>query len=394
MARYRLLHRAALLAGVAFASLALCSCGKKKEPPKARPPVPVETASAVARSIPVELAAIGSVEAFSAVTVKSQVDGTVVKVHFAEGHDVRKGDILFSIDTAPFQAALRHAEAVLARDQAQAKNAEEQASRYASLVKDGIVTREQYGAYRTTAEALQATVAADRAAVENARILLGYCTIRSPLTGRTGNLVINTGNLVNSNDTSLLTINQINPIYVTFSLPEKDLPEIMRKMAAGRLSVTASLPSDPTATEQGTVTFLDNMVDPATGMFKLKGTFANKGRKLWPGQFANVVLTLSILTEAVVVPQQAVLTGQSGQFLFIVKSDGTVEQRQVVTGIGYGGVTVIKQGVLPGEAVVIDGQMRLMPGAKVEVRKPEIQGGQQKTETGSVNAATGREKGK
>lgn len=394
MARYRLLHRAALLTGVVIASLALCSCGKKKEPPKARPSVSVETASAVAKSIPVELAAIGSVEAFSAVIVKSQVDGTVVKVHFAEGHDVRKGDILFSIDTAPFQAALRHAEAVLARDQAQAKNAEEQASRYASLVKEGIVTREQYDAYRTTAEALQATVAADRAAVENARILLGYCTIRSPLTGRTGNLAINAGNVVKSNDTSLVTINQINPIYVTFSLPEKELPEIMRKMAEGRLTVTASNPSDPTATEQGTVTFLDNMVDPATGMFKLKGTFANKGRKLWPGQFINVVLTLSILADAVVVPQQAVLTGQAGQYLFVVKSDGTAEQRHVVAGIGYGGETVIRQGVKPGETVVIDGHMRLMPGAKVEVRKPVKQDGQHKAGTGSVDAATGREKGK
>lgn len=368
MGQYRRLI--ALLAGVIAGCFVLGSCGKKKEPPKARPPVPVEVASATTRSVPVQLAAIGSVEAYSTVSVKSRVDGTVVKVHFAEGQDVKKGDILFSIDTAPFQTALRHAEAVLARDLAQARNAEEQASRYASLVKDGIVTREQYDSFRTTAEALTATVAADRAAVENARIQLNYCTIRSPLTGRTGNLAINAGNVVSSNDTALVTINQINPIYVSFTLPEKNLSEIKRRMAGGRLTVNASVPSDPAVNEQGTVTFLDNMVDPATGMFKLKGTFANGTRKLWPGQFVNVVLTLSVLDNAVVVPQQAVLTGQQGQYLFVIKNDGTAEQRPVSVGIGSGGDVVIQQGIQPGESVVTDGQMRLMPGAKVETRKP------------------------
>jgi membrane fusion protein, multidrug efflux system len=358
-----------LFTATLIACLPLCSCTKTKEPPKERPPAPVEVATVTIRTVPVQLAGIGSVEAYSSVAVKSRVDGTIVKVHFAEGQDVRQGDILFTLDTAPFQAALRHAEAVLARDLAQARNAEEQAARYASLVKEGIVTREQYDSYRTAADALHATVAADRAAVDNARIALSYCTIRAPLTGRTGGLAIHAGNVISSNDTVLVIINQISPIYATFSLPEKDLPEIQRRTSGGKLRVEAAAPSDPDSVEQGAVTFLDNMVDPATGMFKLKATFTNQNRKLWPGQFVNVRLTLATLPDAVVVPQQTVLTGQKGQYVFLHKNDGTVEQRPVQTGISHGGEIVIRQGLQPGETVVIDGQMRLMPGAKAVVRK-------------------------
>ena len=364
----------ALLAATLIACLPLLSCTKAKEPPKERPPAPVEVVTVTTRNVPVQLSGIGSVEAYSSVAVKSRVDGTIVKVHLAEGQDVRRGDILFTLDTAPFQAALRHAEAVLARDLAQARNAEEQAARYASLVKEGIVTKEQYDSYRTAADALNATVAADRAAVENARIALSYCTIRAPLAGRTGGLGIHAGNVINSNDTVLVTINQVSPIYATFSLPEKDLPEIQRRMSGGKLRVEATVPSDLTAVERGTVTFIDNMVDPATGMFKLKATFANSNRQLWPGQFVNVRLTLATLPDAVVVPQQAVLTGQKGQYVFLLKNDDTVEQRPVQAGISHGGEMVIRQGIQPGETVVTDGQMRLMPGAKVEVRKSAKEG--------------------
>lgn len=369
----RLRHSTLLVSLLIFCFL-LGSCSKGKEPPKERPPAPVDVVVATTRTVPVQLAGIGSVEAYSTVAVKSRVDGTIARVHFSEGQDVSKGAVLFTLDAAPFHSALRHAEAVLARDLAQARNAEEQAARYASLIKDGIVTREQYDAYRTTADALNASVAADRAAVENARIELSYCTIRSPLTGRTGSLAIHAGNVVSSNDSVLVTINQINPTYVTFTLPEKDLPEIQRRLSGGGLAVEATIPSDPMLLEKGTVNFLDNMIDPATGMFRLKATFANKGRKLWPGQFVNVRLTLATLADAVVVPQQTVLTGQKGQYVFVVKPDATVEQRPVQAGISHEGETVIAQGIRPGEKVVSDGQMRLMPGAKVEVRKPAQQG--------------------
>lgn len=362
------------IVGGLFLSLCIAACAKKQEPPKARPPVPVTVAAAATKTVPVELTAIGNGEASSVVSIKSQVSGTVVKAHFVEGEDVKKGEVLFTIDKSPFLAALRQAEAVLSKDQAQARNAEEQASRYAMLVKDGIVTKEQYDTYRTTAEALMATVAADRAAVENARIQLEYCTIRSPITGRTGNLAIHTGNVVKANETVLVNINQIHPIYVSFTVPENQLSEIKRRMPAG-LKVKATVPSDPEGTESGIVTFLDNSVDPATGMFKLKGSFPNKTRKLWPGQFVNVVLTLSALPNAIVVPQQAVQTGQKGQYVFVVKNDGTVDQRPVVTGISYRGETVIQQGLAPNETVVTDGQMRLVPGAKIEIRKSGQGGG-------------------
>lgn len=349
-------------------SLPLAGCHKKQEASKPRPAVPVTVAAATTKTVPVELTAIGNGEASAVVSIKAQVSGTVVKALFAEGEDIKKGQVLFTIDKSPFIAALRQAEAILAKDLAQARNAEEQANRYAALVKDGIVTREQYEGYRTASEALTATVAADRAAVENARIQLEYCTIRSPITGRTGNLAVYPGNVVKANETVLVNINQIQPMFVSFTVPENQLSEIKRRIPAG-LKVSATVPSEPGQSESGKVTFLDNSVDPATGMFKLKGTFPNRNRRLWPGQFVNVVLTLSSLRNAVVVPQQAVQTGQKGQFVYVARNDGTVDQRPVVAGLGYGGETVINQGLAANESVVTDGQMRLTPGAKIEIKK-------------------------
>lgn len=365
--------------------LVLVSCVKKKEPPRPKPPVPVGVVVAEQRNVPVQLAAIGNVEAYSTVGVKSQISGTIVRVHFREGEDVRKGQVLFTIDPAPFVAALRHAEALLAKDIAQAKNAEEQAKRYATLVQEGIVTREQYDTYRTAAEALGATVAADRAAVENARIQLGYCTIRSPLSGRTGNLAVHAGNLVKANDNPVLvTINQITPIYTTFSIPEKELPEIKRRLASGALTVEARLPNDTGEPERGNLTFIDNFVDPTTGMIKLKGTFQNGKGRLWPGQFVKITMTLSILANATVVPQHAVQAGQKGPFVFVVKRDNTVEQRSVVPGISQGGQVVILQGIQPGESIVTEGQMRVMPGAKVAVRHEKRGGESQAQPSGGL----------
>ena len=349
----------------------LGACAAKKEPPKGRPPVPVTAATSLLKTIPVQIRSVGNVEPYNTVSIKAQVNGQIAKVHFKEGEDVRKGDLLFTIDTRPFEAALKQAEATLAKDQAQAKFAKEQARRYSGLLKDGIVTQDQYDQLRANAEAYEATIAADKAAVDNAKVQLSYCFIRSPIDGRTGNLMVQIGNLVKANDVPILvTINQVTPVYVTFSVPEKELLEIKKYLSLGKLKVEASIPNDPKGPETGVISFLDNTVDTATGTIKLKGTFPNQARRLWPGQFANVSLTLYNLQNAVVVPSTAVQTGQQGQFVFTIGQDGTAELRPVVAGITFEGWTVISQGVKPDESVVTDGQMRLAPGAKVEVKKP------------------------
>ena len=284
---------------------------------------------------------------------------------------MEKGQLLFTIDPRPFQAALRQAEANVARDLAQAKNADEQARRYAGLIKDGIVTQEQYDALRTNADAFASSVAADRAAVENARIQLSYCRITSPISGRTGALIANLGTMVKANDTpAMVTINQTTPIYVTFSVPEKELITIKRELAGGKLSVAVVIPSDPRGPVSGAITFVDNAVDMATGTIRLKGTFANSEHRLWPGQFVTVSLILATLKNATVVPSPAILSGQQGQYVYVVKQDGTAELCPVKAGISIEGKTVVETGLKPGETVVTDGQMRVMPGGKVEVKKP------------------------
>jgi multidrug efflux system membrane fusion protein len=238
-------HAASSLLLCLVSTAFLASCAGNKDKPRPKPAVPVTVAAAMQMHVPVQLKATGNVEAYSTVAIKAQVNGAVDRVHFTEGQDVKKGDLLFTIDSRPFEAVLRQAEANLSRDMAQARNAEEQARRYGALLKDGIVTQEQYDQLRTAAEAFSATAAADRAAVENARVQLGYCYIRSPLTGRTGDLRVHAGNVVRANeDPALVTINQINPVHVTFSVPEKDLPEIKRRMAAGDLKVEAMAPVD------------------------------------------------------------------------------------------------------------------------------------------------------
>lgn len=341
-------------------------CAKEKEKTKQNAPAPVTVARAAVRDVPVELRAIGNVEAYSTVALKSRVAGIITAVHFKEGDDVPKGAPLFTIDPRPFQASLTQAKANLARDRASAENAKEQARRYATLWQEGIVTREQYDQLQANADALAASVASLSAAVESAKLQLDYCYIRSPLSGRTGGLTTHAGNLVKENDTALVTINQITPLYVTFSLPEKDLAAIKGRLA-GKLPITASVPGSPIA-EQGTVSFLDNGVDPATGTIKVKGTFANRERKLWPGQFVNVALRLDVRKGAVVVPTRALQTGQQGDFVFLVKPDATVEVRPVTVGPAQDGVTVIEKGIVPGDTVVTDGQLKLVPGGKVTVK--------------------------
>jgi multidrug efflux system membrane fusion protein len=349
---------------------ALCACSARKDPPKAQPPVPVTVAIAVQKSVPLQIRTIGNVEAFNTVSIKAQINGAVARVHFREGEDVRKGALLFTIDPRPFDTALKQAEAALAKDRAQAKFAGEQVRRYGELLKDGIVTQDQFDQLRANADALDATIASDRAAVDYARIQLGYCSIRSPIDGRTGNMAVKVGNLVKANDVPVLvTINQINPIYATFTIPEKELPEITKYQAMGNLKVEAAIPNDPNPAERGTISFIDNTVDTTTGTIKLKGTFANSGRRLWPGQFVNCILTLTNIPNAVTVPTRSVQTGQQGAFIFIVKKDNTIESRPVTITLSQGDESVIGRGVNPGETVVTDGQLRLVPDAKVEVKQ-------------------------
>jgi multidrug efflux system membrane fusion protein len=357
----------ALLISAGFFIVA--SCAKEQEPIK-RPPVPVTVGIAIQKTVPIQLTAIGNVEAYSTIKVKSQVGGLLTKVHFREGQYVSKGQLLFTIDPRPYEAQIKQAESNLAKDIAQMEYAREQSDRYAELVKKGYVSRDQYEQFRTNAATAEAVVNADRAVLENAKLQLKYCYIYSPISGRTGSLDSNQGNLIKANaDTAMVTIQQVEPIYVTFSVPEQDLPQIKKYMARGRLAVSASAVQDSGRPEEGFLTFVDNAVDTTTGTIRLKGTFANKERRLWPGQFVNAVLVLTSRPNAVLVPTSAVQTGQDGQYVFVVKADNTVEMRPVVADISVDGETLINRGVAPGETVVTDGQLMLREGARVEVRK-------------------------
>ena len=343
-----------------------CSNEKPKKPTSA--PIPVTVSMATQKTVPVQLRAIGNVQAYSTVTIKSKVGGELVRVHFTEGQDVKKGDLLFMIDPRPYEAALKQAEANLQRDIAQAKHAREDARRYESLIQKGVVPQQQYDKFRSDADALEATVLADRAAVENAKIQLGYCSLHSPIDGRTGSLIVKQGNIIKAEDINLVVINQIIPIDVAFSVPEQFLPEIKKYIAVGKLQVEALIPMNEERPERGVITFIDNAVDTNTGTIRLKGTFANRENKLWPGQFVNVVLTLTTEPNAIVVPSQTIQTGQEGQYIFVVKEDLTVESRPVVAGRTMNNETVVKKGLNPDEKVVTDGQLLLYPGAKVEIK--------------------------
>lgn len=347
------------------------ACTKKKPAPPRTVPVIVDSADQ--KNVPLQLKAIGNVEAYNGVSIKALVAGEVEGVYFQEGQEVKKGDLLFKIDPAPYEAALRQAEATLARDIAQAKNAEEQAKRYAILVQKDYVSRDQYDQLRANADALAAVVDADRANVENARLQLSYCTIKSPINGRAGSVLINAGNIIKANDLVLTTINQIVPIYVSFSVPEQKLADIKKYTASRELKVEVIIPGDDKRPPRGELTFIDNAVDRTTGTIRLKGTFENRDRRLWPGQFVDVVLTLTTEQNRVVVPSQAVQTGQQGQYVYVIKDDMTAEFRLVTPGRTYDQWMVIDKGVAAGERVVTDGQLRLVPGAKVEFKNEKTQ---------------------
>jgi membrane fusion protein, multidrug efflux system len=356
-----------ILFGITLALVAaMPACSKSKQPPPKIVPVVAERADR--KDIPLQLKTIGNVEAFNAVSIKALVGGKVEGVYFRDGQDVAKDSLLFKIDPAPYEAALRQAEANLARDVAQAKNAEEQAKRYAILVQKDYVAKDQYDQIKANADATAAVVDADRAAVENSRLQLSYCTIKSPINGRAGSVLVNAGNIIKASDLALTTINQIVPIYVGFSVPEQNLADIKKYTAKGELDVEVVIPGDEKRPIPGALTFIDNAVDMTTGTIKLKGTFANKDRRLWPGQFVDVILTLTTERDRVIVPTQAVQTGQQGQYVYVVKDDMTADLRVVVPGKTYQTWTIIEKGVTVGETVVTDGQLRLVPGTKVEIK--------------------------
>jgi multidrug efflux system membrane fusion protein len=318
--------------------------------------------------MPVELHAIGTVQASNTVTVRARVQGIVARVHFREGEDVKEGAILFTLDRGPLEAELRQAQANLARDQAQLDNARKDAERYAELARQGFVAQQQADQTQAAAKALAATVRADQAAVDNARIQLGYTIIRAPIAGRTGALLVHEGDLVKVSDTPMVVVNQIHPVDIAFALPERELPEIRARSAERALRVRAQAPQGGRPLGEGALTFIDNRVDQVTGTIGLKASFPNEKGALWPGQFVNVVLTLAVDPAATVVPTPAVEMGQSGRYVFVVRPDQTAELRSVTVAREVGEETVIAAGVSPGETVVTDGQLRLVPGAKVDAR--------------------------
>jgi membrane fusion protein, multidrug efflux system len=352
---------------------------------RSRDAVPVLAAVVQQKVVPIQIRAVGNVEAYATVSIKSQVTGVLDKAHFKEGQYVKKGQLLFTIDPRPLQAALKQAEATLARDYAQVQNWREQVRRYAELVEKQYVSREQYDQIKTNAEAAEAVVTADQAAVENAKVQLSYCYIYSPMTGRVGSLLVNEGNLVRVNDGApLVVINQLAPIFVTFSVPEQNLEDIKRRMAAGKLKVQASFSADEGRPEQGFLSFVDNAVDRSTGTVKLKSEFTNDSQRLWPGQFVNVALTLTSQPDAVVIPSEAIQVGPEGQHVFVIKPDKQVEMRPVVVGPTDEGEAVITKGLAPGEQIVREGQFLLGPGSRVEIKDqtPTVESQQEKRQRG------------
>jgi len=333
------------------------------------PAVPVAVGTVVQKSMPIEITVIGAAEAFSSVAIRAQTTGQLNTVSFTEGDDVMAGQVLFTLDRRPMEAALQQAQANLDRDVAQAANAAQQAKRYDELAARGIATREQVDTSRTAVAALNATVEADKAAVENAKVQLQYATITAPISGRTGALMVHEGNLVRGNDTApLVVINQVAPISVTFAIPEARLPELKKYMAGGALRVTANPPNDDAAPSVGRISFVDNSVDQTTGTIKVKGTFPNTDRRLWPGQYVNVIVTLTMDPAAIVVPSVAVQAGQQGSYVFVVNAEQKVDLRPVTVKRTGATETVIESGLKPGETVVTDGHLRLVPGARITVK--------------------------
>jgi multidrug efflux system membrane fusion protein len=331
--------------------------------------VPVTIATVVQKAMPLHINVVGTAEASSSVAVHAQITGALNSVGFKEGDDVTKGQVLFTLDRRPLEATLDQVKANLARDMAQASDAQTQASRYQTLAQRGLVSGQELQARMTTAAALEATLGADRAAVENATVQLEYATVTAPISGRTGALIVHEGNLVRANDAMpLVVINQVAPINVGFGIPEAQMSAFKRYLAQRALRVEASPPNDTEPPSSGEIAFVDNAVDQTTGTIKVKGSFPNGDRRLWPGQFVNVVVTLTTDSAAIVVPTVAVQTGPQGQFVYVVKPNQSVDLRPVTVARASGAETIIKDGLTSGEIVVTDGQLRLVPGSRISVK--------------------------
>ncbi len=355
-----------LLGGVYWSRLPSAEADKKA--PRAAPSVPVTVAQATTRDMPLLLEVVGRGEAFETVTLKSRIDGQVVAVPFDEGRHVAVGDVLVKLDPADFNAKLRQAEANLARDQALLKKAQADVGRYQALRVEGFVSEEKVSEMRANAEASRATVAADQAALELARLQLGYTTLRAPFAGVVGAKLVFPGAAVKLNDTALAVVNRVRPLYVSFTVPERHLPRIRAAMSTGSLKVAVNLPDDRGEKFAGVIRFLDNAVDASTGTIRMKAELDNAAEKLAPGQYLNVTLTLDTLRNAVVVPDEAIQQGPEGSFVYVVKADAGTEVRKVVLAMTHDGLAAVAQGLQAGETVVTDGQLRLTPGGKVKVK--------------------------
>jgi membrane fusion protein, multidrug efflux system len=357
----------ALVSTIALIAMAGCSHGPA-DTFGGREAVPILAAKVVQKTVSDTIHAIGRVEAFSTVDVKAQINGQVMQVHFLQGQDVKQGDLLFTIDPRPFEAALQQAQANLAKDRAQYREAAADEHRYSVLLKENVGSRQQYDQVEATAAALSASMQADEAAVQTARLNLEYCEIRAPIDGRTGDLLVHAGNLVKPDaDTAMVVINQVHPVYVDFAIPEQKLPAVREFMTDHKLAVHVSLPEQQ-GVESGELTFVDNSVDSKTGTINLKGQFANTNGRLWPGEYVNATLILHDHPGAILVPSQAVQTGQQGSFVFVVQPAMKVELRPIVVGETIDNETVVNSGLKAGETVVTDGQLRLIPGATVTIK--------------------------
>ena len=368
--RWKTILGALLLAS----SLAGCS-GKAPSPARGAggAPAPVVAGKVERKVVPVALDVIGAVEPIRTAAVRSLVTGSLLKLHFQEGQEVKQDDLLFEVDPRPFQNALRQAEADLQKVRVQLETAQAEVTRYRGLSEQGMVSKEQYQTIQDNERSLRAALVSSEAAVENDRLQLEYCSIRAPISGRTGSLGAHEGDLVRASDAtvSLVVINQLSPIYVTFSVPQQNLAPIGRYQAAGSIVVAARPPGQDEPPEVGQLTFIDNAIDATTGTLKLKATFPNEDRRLWPGQFANIRMTLTSPT-VLVVPTAAVQNDQAGQHVFVIKADQTAEFRPVTIERSSETESVVTSGLTEGETVVVDGQLRVLPGKPVAVKgKPE-----------------------
>jgi multidrug efflux system membrane fusion protein len=366
---------------LALAALAAAACSK---PPEQKvPPVPVELVSVSKISAPLTIEANGVVEPAQTVMIQGQVTGTIQQIGFQEGDNVQVGQMLFQLDPRPFEAALHQAEATLARDEANAANAQRDADRYKTLAEKDYVTKSQADQQLSAATAAQATVQASRAAVENARISLSYATIRSPIAGRTGRVLVKAGNLVKANTDPLVVINTLHPVLVRFPVSQRDFPALQRRNAKGNVPVRVTTADSGRVAEAGSLAFLDNAVDSLTGTVAAKARFENQTNALWPGEYVRVSVELDVQPNATAVPTRAVLAGQEGNYVFVVGNDRVAKVRPITPGRVVGSYTTIDKGLALGEQVVVDGQSRLTPNAKVDLKADKGGGGGATTQAGS-----------